>query len=125
MSDANRCSPHNAIECPACEFDALRAEVASLKARLLAEREPAPEDGQCQYRTALLEANRRRHEWTDALRDEVVQAMCSESERDAARVRELEADDEHPRAQPIGQCPRCGVPVYADGGFCGVCGARP
>lgn len=29
--------------------------------------------------------------------------------------------DERPAPQPIDKCPRCGTPVYALGGFCGVC----
>jgi hypothetical protein len=70
MSDANRCSPHNAIECPACEFDALRAEVARLKS--------APD-----YAALLLSV---------ATLNQEVEGLTAERDAALARVREFEAD---------------------------------
>lgn len=36
----------------------------------------------------------------------------------------VEPEDVEPENQPIGNCRKCGIPVYTDEGFCGACGHR-
>ncbi len=40
----------------------------------------------------------------------------------AERQGGAQEDETEPVNQPIGTCPKCGVPVYTSEGFCGTCG---